>query len=71
MNKWIPVTEKLPEEFERVLVTLKNGFVGEVFYINNKFKFIEGFKEGGLRPVFKDNPVIAWMEMPKAYKEGI
>ena len=35
---WISVSERLPSDTQRVLVTLENDMVLEVFYINDKFK---------------------------------
>ena len=66
---WIPVSERLPgESSPRVIVTLENNCVCEVFYINDKFKFIETLKSGGLKEVPLNNPVIAWQPLPKPYK---
>lgn len=66
---WIPVSESLPgESSQRVIVTLENGCVCEVFFINDKFKFIETLKGGGLEEVPHNNPVIAWQPLPEAYK---
>ena len=67
---WIPVSERLPSNTQRVLVTLENKMVLEVFYINNKFKFIGIVEGGGMKEIFKDNPVIAWQPLPEPYKEA-
>ena len=66
---WIPASETLPSNTQRVLVTLENKMVLEVFYINNKFKFIGIVEGGGMKEIFKDNPVIAWQPLPEPYKE--
>lgn len=62
--KWIPVDEGVPIGTSRILVTLKNEFVCEAWYINRKFKFMEGkdFKEFS-----SDNPVVAWISLPNPY----
>lgn len=73
-NDWIPVTERLPERFcqdgilynhQRVLATLKNGCVCEMWWggANENFTLLEGFK----RVELTENPVIAWRLMPKGY----
>lgn len=69
-NNWIHVKEALPEETQRVLATLKNKMVLEVFFINNKFKYQGIMKGGGMSEVSQNNPVIAWQPLPEPYKEG-
>ena len=68
--KWISVNKKLPKGTERVLVTLKNKCVFEMFYINNKFMFIENLQVGGMREAPEYNPVVAWQPLPKPYKQS-
>ena len=67
-SKWIPISKGKPVATQRVLVTLKNECVCEVFYINKKFKFHEALKGGGLKEVSADNPVIAWKPLPEPYQ---
>lgn len=67
--KWIPVTENTPNEFvQRVLATLKNGMVLELFYINNEFKHNEPGVNGGMKKVHEHNPVVAWQPLPEPWK---
>lgn len=55
-TRWIPCSERLPEENEHVLASLKNGEIeGCAFW-----------KES----LFWQN-VIAWMPLPEPYKEKI
>lgn len=67
-SRWIPVSERMPEEDVDVLVTLEYGLIGimqkkladddngEPCYIWQDF-------EG------EEHEVIAWMPLPKPYKE--
>lgn len=52
-QKWIPVTERLPEENGGYLVTVKRGYVTTALWIGNA----ENWKE-----------VTAWMPLPQPYK---
>lgn len=56
LGKWIPVSEKLPENGNRVIVTNKDGQV----FISS---FWEHFR-------FFDDEIIAWQPLPEPYKEG-
>ena len=70
-NRWIPVNEKLPEEFNggspEVIVTVKDEACGEeVIYCS------EDHTENGKWLNYNDNgfgKVIAWMSFPEPYKE--
>lgn len=68
---WIPVSSGIyPEEIsQRVLATLKNEMVLEVWYISNEFKYLETIPGGGLKKVSEFNPVVAWKPLPEPYKE--
>lgn len=57
-RRWIPCSERLPEEMTYVLVTDKDGDVYSV-------KFIEVI-DGQAEWVF-DNGIIAWMPLPEPY----
>lgn len=58
-GEWIPVTERLPEDRQKVIVTYKN--VGGEYVISGTFDKKYGFNF----PTVK-----AWMPLPEAYKEG-
>lgn len=71
---WIPVTEKLPDKYcedgvlynhQKVIATLKNGCVCEMWWggANENFRLLEGMSLVELT----ENPVIAWMPMPKPF----
>ena len=70
-EKWIPVSERLPEE-GIYLVTFSSGQVGESSWhkgtrYNNGFdNYMNGITEDG--KIFQYG-VIAWMPLPKPYKE--
>lgn len=53
MSKWIPITEREPEEGAKVLVTARNGAVHTIEYV------------GG----FRESNIIAWQPLPVPYKE--
>lgn len=60
-TEWIPVTERLPENIRNVLVTLEeHGMVATYisFYVPSEHRWNN------------DDNVIAWMPLPKPYKEG-
>lgn len=55
-QRWIPVTERLPEENGDYLVTGRQGAV-------NKRKYDDGHWYGNWA-------VVAWMPLPKPFREG-
>ena len=52
--QWIPVSEKLPDALDRVLVTSTHGHVYISYIVHGEFEY------GG--------EVIAWMPLPKPYE---
>ena len=62
MNKWIPVTEKLPERDGLYIVTFDGGLVGqkEPFASTNYFENSQWDDDG--------DSVLAWMPLPKPYR---
>lgn len=54
-QRWIPVTEKLPDPLQEVLVTSTRGYVYTSRIVHGDFEY------GG--------NVIAWMPLPEPYKD--
>ena len=60
-SKWIPCSERLPEQNERIIGTFYDdevcrAYVGETSYFPDK--------------LYNPYPLIAWMPLPPAYKGG-
>jgi hypothetical protein len=77
-SRWIPVTERLPDEGEKVLATHLGGIdtnrqVIEHIYENGKFTCGWYMDLDINSPTFGHRymgDVIAWMPLPKPYEEG-
>ena len=71
-QKWIPVTEKLPENGCGVLVTV-NGKHSNITFVNAleiaEYRNTEGWIIEGYLDWLDPN-VIAWQPLPEAYKES-
>ena len=70
-QRWIPVSERLPDKNVDCLVTLENGVVTVLGYsTTQRTTYPKGFyyvKDGfSWRQI--QNPVIAWMPLPEPYK---
>ena len=55
--RWVPISERLPEEDQRVIVTSEFGNVGLSLYWKKSY-------------FWNNNYVIAWMPLPEPYKEN-
>lgn len=65
-RKWIPVTERLPEEDPPVLVT-----DGSVMWVCSLIKTDDGYKWEDCMGYWHDfDEWKAWMPLPKPYEEG-
>lgn len=63
--QWIPISERLPEENEDVLITDEDGDVYIAYYDRNDWS--EDSKIEWYTGHFRADPV-AWMPLPKAYE---
>ena len=64
-QRWIPVSERLPEEDEDVQITYR--YSGKRI-VGKAYKMVKGWQlENGAW--FPDEPVIAWQPLPKPYEE--
>lgn len=64
--KWIPVSEKQPEESDNYLVTNEDGDVEMAYFAHPKDYAIS---KGEWREIWYEDDVIAWMPLPKSYKK--
>lgn len=68
-TRWIPVSERLPEDRQKVLLT-----VGNIFYVDDTYNTVEIYWYIKDKNAFvnRDNEVaakpIAWMPSPETYK---
>lgn len=62
---WIPCSERLPEEPIRVMAHLDNGWIITVYRQEEEWITVPDCGE----PI-SDDEVIAWMPLPKAFREG-
>jgi hypothetical protein len=70
-DKWIPITERLPERNKTVFVyaegTRRNGDLYTVGSCHNGFWFLPNSEDTFGFP-FTSHKVIAWQPLPEAYK---
>lgn len=62
--RWIPVSERLPKEYDLVLVTEKYGFVDTARFVHNDFTEMNEWIVADDETI----DVIAWMPLPHPYK---
>lgn len=62
LGKWIPCSERLPENAMNVIAQFSSGTVTELRYAGNGI--FEGIYE------YSTKVIIAWMPLPTPYKKG-
>ena len=71
-QRWIPVTERLPEAGIRYQVTFESGEVGYADF-RNKIFFYDGSAKENVWEIDRyyedDGEVIAWMPLPEPYRK--
>ena len=77
--KWIPVSERLPDERKNCLVTFKDGYVGIMCYALDLYRVDEydfctkkgkaGWYEYDSEwGYYSRDDIVAWMPLPEPYK---
>ena len=61
-GKWIPCSERLPENDTNVIACFSHGLVTELRYVGNGI--FEGIYE------YSTKVIAAWMPLPEPYKEA-
>ncbi len=80
-NKWVPVSEKVPEERKKCLVTFRGGYVGIMCYASDlygvdEYDFCDEKGKAGWFDYDREwgycsrDDVIAWLSLPEPYKAG-
>lgn len=61
-RQWIPISERLPDMHDEVLVTARGEVSIAWLYVDGKWR-----SNDMPQPMFKD--IIAWMPLPEPYRE--
>lgn len=68
-QRWIPVSEKLPEDFQRVLVTIVNYKGDKVVRVSEYYNRVFRIKENHERWGVGEKGLLAWAPLPEPYKD--
>lgn len=63
-SKWVPCSERLPENAMNVIAQFSSGTVTELRYAGN------GIFEGIYEYEYSTKVIIAWMPLPEPYREN-
>lgn len=67
-DRWIPITEALPDIALHVLVQLTNGWI-TIGHYHSTDKWV--FIDGTITIAFPRDTVVAWRYMPKSYESEV
>ena len=72
-NRWIPVTERLPEDFEEVLVYRRDGDMDIAYHRTDEHHWCFPTDDDRWLPEDNDRPwsIVAWTPLPEPYKEEV
>jgi len=76
MSEWISVTEKLPEDGEDVLISVKkeirafdtSGYIAIASHETRQGRYVWEIEYSNWEKWLDDDDVIAWMPLPKPYE---
>ena len=69
--EWIPCKERLPEKSDEYLITIGTQIYLSWFYKDEEDDEKWTYYDGNGKWSYKNADVIAWMPLPKPYKEGV
>lgn len=73
-RRWIPVTERLPEDEVDVLIYTTDKKINKAYrrhksWVENQMEWLV-FETLGYGYIYDDDKVLAWMPLPEPYEEG-
>ena len=68
-SRWIPVSEKLPEEYNTVIASTNDGVIYPEARYSKEKGWEWAYESGADYWVEIESDVLAWMPLPKAYGE--
>ncbi len=68
VGRWIPVSERLPEEFQRILVTIVNYNGAKVVRVAEYYNRVFRIKENHEQWKVGEKGLLAWAPLPKPYE---